>query len=123
MGTRCIIGIADNLEQKKMRAVYCHYDGYPDGVGIELMRSYNTEEKILALLEKGGMESLGSTLENTRFYGDEPARDYSLHKPDGFTDIEFRYVYDRSSKTWYVENWERKMNNLQQAIDDYINKR
>ena len=123
MGTRCIIGIADNLDQEKMRAVYCGHDGYPDGVGVELLRSYGSEDKILALLEGGAMSSLGDSPETTDYYGDEEASDYPIRRPSYETDIEYRYVFDRSTGTWYVVSWKDELKTVRQAIDEIEQRR
>lgn len=40
-------------------AVYCHFDGYLEGVGIDLVQNYYTFEHVKALVEAGDMSSLG----------------------------------------------------------------
>lgn len=65
MSTRSLIGIKDN---KGITSVYCHFDGYLDGVGITLLKYYDTEEKIYELLEKGDMSSLGEYIGTCEFY-------------------------------------------------------
>lgn len=129
MSTRCIIGIADSINDEKMKAVYCQHDGYPDSVGFELLRSYDTEEKIEALLEGGAMSSLGSTVENTDYYNDgEMAYQAQVHrpKPDKFgftTDIEYRYIYVRDEKKWYVCDLKDRIMPVQDAIDEIERRR
>jgi len=129
MSTRCIIGIADSINDEKMKAVYCQHDGYPDSVGFELLRSYDTEEKINALLEGGAMSSLGSTVENTDYYNDgETAYQAQVHrpKPDKFgftTDIEYRYIYSRDEKKWYVCDQKDRIIPVKDAIDEIERRR
>lgn len=57
MGTRCYIG---KLEKDGgVRAIYCHYDGYVDGVGKTLKDFYDSGN-IDQLLELGDLSSLGN---------------------------------------------------------------
>jgi hypothetical protein len=51
-----------------VRAIYCHWDGYPAHVGILLKAFYDTADTLTALLDRGDVSSLGSTLEETTFY-------------------------------------------------------
>ena len=43
MSTKC--GIALELKDKSVLAVYCHFDGYPEGVGAALYRYWNSYKK------------------------------------------------------------------------------
>lgn len=52
----------------KYDAVYCHFDGYPSGVGAILSRSYNTKDEAVTLIEGGDMSALGDTVKNTAYY-------------------------------------------------------
>lgn len=58
MSTRCRIGIKN--EDGTIRSIYCHFDGYPDGVGQALLDSYMDVEKINKLLDLGDISCLGS---------------------------------------------------------------
>lgn len=66
MATRSFI--ANETTNGVYDAVYCHWDGYPEGVGATLREHYTTSEDISTLLDKGDMSSLGETLEKTEFY-------------------------------------------------------
>lgn len=68
MSTRSLIGIMN--KDGSITNVYCHFDGYLEGVGITLLNFYDTEEKIYELLEKGDMSSLGETITTCDFYKD-----------------------------------------------------
>ena len=68
MGTRSNIGILNS--DGTVRAVYIHWDGYPTGVGAELLKDFKTPESINARLDKGN----GSTLEDG-FYKDRGEKD------------------------------------------------
>lgn len=49
MATRSLIGYV--TEEGSVRYNYCHFDGYPNGVGKELLRKYNTAEAVEALIQ------------------------------------------------------------------------
>lgn len=50
MATRSLIGI--NTDEG-IRAIYCHFDGYPDHVGTILCTHYATAERVEALISLG----------------------------------------------------------------------
>jgi hypothetical protein len=68
MATRSTIAL--NTTEGFM-AIYCHWDGYPEGVGATLKSFYSTFEQAKALVEKGDLSSLGETLESSEFYADK----------------------------------------------------
>lgn len=49
----------------KVKSIYCHWDGYPEGVGRKLQRSYTDPKKVEELLSLGDISSLGE------FYDEE----------------------------------------------------
>ena len=56
MGTRSAIGY--KLPSGRIKAVYCHYDGYPKHHLPILIEHYNTLNKARALIKPGSMSSL-----------------------------------------------------------------
>lgn len=60
MGTRSIIGKRDG---DTVKVIYCHWDGYPSGVGATLLEHYQDPEKIDRLLSLGDISGLGSDTE------------------------------------------------------------
>lgn len=64
MATRSTIGIKS--EDGTVRAIYCHWDGYPAGVGVGLVENYNSKAQAEALIALGGFSSLMETLEETK---------------------------------------------------------
>lgn len=56
-----MIGI-ENPEDGTVFGIYCHYDGYPAGVGRVLTDHYQSETKIRALMDLGDISSLGKDL-------------------------------------------------------------
>ncbi len=77
MATRSTIGMIQ--EGGTIRSVYCHWDGYPEGVGAILQDYYTDPAKIERLLDIGDISSLredigeqhdfDSTSDVTTFYG------------------------------------------------------
>lgn len=57
MGTRSFIG--EQRPDGTVRAVYCHWDGYPSYVGKMLRDAYTESAKVSALLDLGDLSSLG----------------------------------------------------------------
>lgn len=58
MSTRCRIGY--RLPDERIKSIYCHHDGYPEGVGKLLKEYYNDPVKIEELLNLGDISSLGT---------------------------------------------------------------
>jgi len=56
MATRSTIAM--RLEDGSVRSVYCHFDGYPDGVGATLREHYTDPAKIEQLLDLGDLSVL-----------------------------------------------------------------
>jgi hypothetical protein len=74
MSTRSTIAIHEN---DKIRAIYCHFDGYLHGVGSTLHNHYNTEEKVKELIELGDLSSLSENVkprEGTPHSFDKPQK-------------------------------------------------
>lgn len=70
MSTKCRIAIKDI--NGYFRSIYCHYDGYPEYTGKQLVDHYNTNELVNDLIELGGISFLEDTIEETwphSYYG------------------------------------------------------
>lgn len=63
MATQSRIGI--QLEDGTVKSIYCHFDGYYDGVGQELMDSYTDRAKVEKLITLGDISFLRSEIEPT----------------------------------------------------------
>ena len=75
MSTRSNIGY---MENGKLTYIYCHFDGYLDGVGYTLLDNYNTLEQVKELVAMGDASSVDETLDESTFYHswrDEPWED------------------------------------------------
>ena len=74
MSTRSAIGYF--TPSKKIRAVYCHWDGYPSNNGRILMEHYTDLDKIKELVALGDLSSLGKNIGSKKeeFYPGEGQR-------------------------------------------------
>lgn len=82
MSTRCRIGILQ--DGGSIKSIYCHFDGYPEGVGVTLLNDYTDVEKINKLLDLGDISCLGS----------EPVSDSKYWDPfSAITDSDYTLAY------------------------------
>lgn len=112
MATRSTIGIKS--EDGTIKAIYCHWDGYPEGVGVGLVENYNSKAQAEALIALGGFSSLMETLEETKAgaYNTESdsARTFTGEK-DWFENFnageEYFYLYTEGTGWRYSQggNW------------------
>jgi hypothetical protein len=59
MSTRS--AIIQQQDDGSYRGIYCHFDGYPTGVGKVLLEHYQDPGKVSALIALGDISSLGSS--------------------------------------------------------------
>lgn len=71
MSTRSMI--ARRYEDGSFRAVYAHWDGYPEHNGLILLSHYSDVNKLNALLDEGDISSLRETVGEKHEFGDERA--------------------------------------------------
>jgi hypothetical protein len=50
-------------DNKGVKTVYCHWDGYLEGVGATLLNDFNTQEKAEALVALGDLSSVAGGVE------------------------------------------------------------
>ena len=103
MATRSYIGRL--TEDKQVFFVYCHFDGYPSGVGTTLRENYDRPEDVFNLLSFGDISVLAPTVEQSFFYGrdrKEPGTEQQQITYDEFMSekIDYRYLFDE-----YIEEW------------------
>jgi hypothetical protein len=60
MATRSTIGILNG--DNSVTSIYCHWDGYPEGVGATLREHYTATETITNLMALGDLSALGDTI-------------------------------------------------------------
>jgi hypothetical protein len=66
MSTRSRIGIQN--QDGTVSSIYCHFDGYPSGVGETLSKHFSDREKLQQLIELGDISSLGVDIDDTIAY-------------------------------------------------------
>jgi hypothetical protein len=101
MATRSYIGVSGpEGPNPTVKFIYCHFDGYPEGVGMTLAKHFDTPFKVDKLIELGDISSLGETLDETVSYrrdlkrndGNDaatvPLRNYVADR-----DVAFKYLY------------------------------
>lgn len=103
MSTRSTIAI--ERRNGTRTGIYCHFDGYIEGVGVTLQLAYNTAEKVEELLKLGNISTLG-------YYTD--SRDEKVngtiayHRDRGEKFVqsdeeqEYYYLFDEWDGVWYV---------------------
>lgn len=105
MSTRSYINI--ELPDGQMLGIYCHWDGYLEGVGQTLVDFWGDRTKAEELFKHGDVSSLGDTIDDCEFYsrdrGEEinPARIITEEQMrDSWA--EYFYLY-RLDDNWYVK--------------------
>jgi hypothetical protein len=61
MATRSTISVI--LANGSVKSVYCHWDGYPEWVGVRLKTFFCSQEKAEAIIALGSISSLGESIE------------------------------------------------------------
>ena len=113
MGTRSNIAIEDK-ETKVLTVVYCHWDGYLEGVGAELLEQYDSLDKVEELIKGGDMSSLGDHYAQMPERAEYPySETWEDHKPKTFQneytlmsdlrgDVFIEYIYLFRDGKWFV---------------------
>lgn len=97
--------------------IYCHFDGYIEGVGITLQLAYNTVEKVEELLKLGDLSSLRyyTTPNEDSEHNFETSQEnvcvaYHRDRGEEFRqsngDNEYIYTFDQVAACWYVTEHE-----------------
>ena len=114
MSTRCnICAYIDD----RLYCIYCHHDGYPEGVGQTLLDYWYEPEEIKKLVTTNGeISSLANSFDKQEYYDDsKPPKifidEFSMNIP---WDIEYVYVW-RNGK-WKVKDLHFK--DLREVLDD-----
>jgi len=113
MSTRCII--AKKMQGGKYKAVYSHWDGYPEkpGAGWTLRNNYTTTQSVNKLLSKGDISSLRGKIGRkhdfddyqtakindwSTFYYRDRGESWSETKPKMFSSL--KNLIDYASGSW-----------------------
>jgi hypothetical protein len=100
MATRSYIGFLDG---DTVHYVYCHFDGYPEGVGQILQNHYTDIDKIKQLISRGDLSSLDITPESSIAYVDR-GDDWNIREtpPYAYKSVMVSYIYLFKDSEWYV---------------------
>lgn len=101
MSTRGYVGRLN--EDGSVDAIYNHFDSYFDGLGKDLLKNFDTKEKVDALIARGD----GSYILDEECYDDATPHHYTskeeyLDKLDN--DIFIEYIYLFVEGEWYGKN-------------------
>ena len=99
MATRSRIGLM--LEDGTIEHSYCHFDGYPNGVGHTLVENYSEIEKVKELLSFGDMSFLCAKV--------NPEGEHSFGNPE--KDVTVFYGRDRG---------ESDVDSVTTSMDEYL---
>lgn len=115
MSTRCLIG--RKIKDNKVEYIYCHHDGYLDGVGEILKTHYTNDSVIDKLMALGDLSALGEIAESNPNQFNFGKIDYNLcaaYRDDGEEDVdstittEKEYIDKLSTNIWieYLYLWD-----------------
>ena len=143
MATRSVISKLDS-KTKKIKAVYCHNDGYLKHVGTILDSHYQDESKVDELLKHGDLSSLGNNIGEKINWDDFELAHYNQQcmfyvrdrgekrKPaaileDDIALVEFanedcdaQFIYLYAYNAWYVYDYSK--DNQFVELDDVLTK-
>lgn len=111
MSTRSTIAVVH--PDGSVSQVDCHFDGYVDGVGAMLHNHYNDYDSAAALIAKGSIISLESTLLQSEFYAQERDEyDLEIYHYESYEDYyynlqreEYNYVFVEGEWFWLTEQF------------------
>jgi hypothetical protein len=98
MATRSSITAKNSLGETK--TIYCHFDGYYEGVGRMLVENYTDPEKIAKLIDLGSISILEAKVEP------DPENPHSFDNPQ--KGVIVAYHRDRGDKKEYLSQKEGK---------------
>ena len=106
MSTRSNIAIrVDNSELKnRYIIIYCHHDGYINGVGKKLLEKYNTYESAYELILQGDCSSLGCPYKESGDY-------HEFNIKEDFPEVMEDYLYVFAYGEWFVSDKSGKYKN------------
>lgn len=122
MSTRAKIMIVDS--NNIVTGIYCHFDGYLDGVGATLLKYYSDLDKVKDLIALGSISYLEKSIECPLGHSfNTPIKGYTVayHRDRGedfcqsrgviengiiknITFEEYNYVYFESNSEWYLKS-------------------
>lgn len=113
MSTNSFIGIR-HLDGS-ISGIYCHWDGYPQGVGRTLYAYYGNLRKIIQLINLGDISSLRRHVKSQSFVDDAATVAYARDRGEGWGYVAPKHFSDidtaiRRSSYEFVYIWEQRLN-------------
>ena len=111
MSTRSYVGFQDK-DTGKIRAIYTHYDGYPDRVLPILNNHFTTAKKVEAIVERGQARWLDVPSE-MEFYAEFGDEDIMIKEWDSLEAVDsagMDYTYILVDGEWTWRNWLKEWN-------------
>lgn len=116
MATRSRIAV--ELEDGTIKSVYCHWDGYPEGVGRDLLnKSFSSTREVEDFIDEGSRSTVDESYHVK--YGE--SRGEELEEPDVHKSVndyynsdieEYGYLFTKEGK-WHVKS-------AYSSIDDLV---
>ena len=102
--------IAAKQEDGTYRSIYCHFDGYPEGVGDTLRTNYTDPAKVEQLIGLGDISSLGAEIGEQHPFDDRSeasagwcrvyGRDRSETGTEAKTSLDFHSLVELTDGCW-----------------------
>jgi len=137
MSTRSYIGVRNT--DGTVNHIYCHFDGYPEGVGATLIEHYANPNRVNELMKLGDLSVLGKFIGEKQDF-DKRVRDcclaYSRDRGDANTEaiphlfeeiikdqmVDYVYIFDGDH--WECYDTEHRLAiNLYDQLDIEVNKK
>jgi hypothetical protein len=100
MSTRSFIGYQHSTDE--IRGMYCHYDGYPDHVGVILTKYHSSFAAMTEIISGGQIRNFDQDGTICRFGDDQAGELESYKSVQEALDTVFDYVYlfDEFNQEW-----------------------
>lgn len=115
--------IATVADDGNIASIYCHWDGYPEGVGLTLLTYYSNTNKLRRLMVLGNISSLGSSIEECKDYGEPGWRTHATREylvNNACAGEEYIYLFSNFEWSVYVVKDERWYNLAEILLPDDI---
>lgn len=85
--------------------IYCHWDGYPEGVGATLQSEYSSYEEALALILGGDLSTLDESCSCPYSLGNDEDANCCAPTvlPKAELNEDYLYVFDYKTNQWFVQ--------------------
>ena len=115
--------IIAKLSNGNYTGIYCHYDGYPEGVGTKLLENYSTLEDILELFSLGDIRVLEWSLDKVEAFDVDltPGEEYTTLDSMFYHDFDYDdYTYVFEDGKWSFFSWSDSNHRVDLA--EFLNK-